>query len=401
MRVLRVLAAATLVAALTAAPTLSVAQSQSAGAAPAPLALRPDGRLPLQGTPWRLVGYTDGDRQRVPGPEVAAFIRFGSRSYLGSGGCSKVEGGYGVIGTALALQPKRRKARDCAENLGLVQQAVESGLRRAGEYALEAGASSAEDQLVIYSVSGTEVLRYGLDHLTPLDGAQWRLTSYTSDGETVAAVAEMPGLLTFQPDTERFYKRRQSGPITATTGCNGLVAEFFRQSDVLSFGPLELTDAPCTDELTAQEEAMTAVLEATSMRLELPADRLVLTSSDTGERLEFASQTPLEGTTWWLERTAADAGTRNQRITLRLEDGIASGDGPCGPVSASYVSDGAFITFMDARGTGGGDCAELRTEQAFISGLRRAVSVERGRDRLEFADADGTVQLTFGRPFGP
>ncbi len=43
---------------------------------------------------------------------------------------------------------------------------------------------------------------------------------------------------------------------------------------------------------------MTAVLDASAIRLDLPYDRLVLTSEDSGERLEFSSQVPLEGATW-------------------------------------------------------------------------------------------------------
>jgi hypothetical protein len=146
---------------------------------------------------------------------------------------------------------------------------------------------------------------------------------------------------------------------------------------------------------------MAAVLDATAIGVELPADRLILTSADTAERLEFVSETPLEGTTWWLSRTAAEGGTRDERVTLRLEDGIASGQGPCGPFGANYVSDGHFITFSDARGARDETCSELRSEQALISGLRRAVRVERGRDRLEFVDAAGAPQLAFGRPFAP
>ena len=188
--------------------------------------------------------------------------------------------------------------------------------------------------------------------------------------------------------------------MSGTTGCNGVVAEFFRHSRVLSFGPLELTDAPCSDELAAQEAAMAAVLDATAIRLELPADRLILTSADSDERLELVSGTPLEGTTWWLERTGFGA-TDGERYTLRLEDGLAGGEGPCGRYSASYVTDGLFITFSDAKGARDAGCPELRTERALISGLRRAVRVERGPERLALRDARGIDVLTFGRPFEP
>ncbi len=402
MRASRTFAAVVLSAVLLLIPTLALAQpgAEPDGAA-LPLARQPDGRLPLQGTPWRLEAYQDRGREAAPGPEVAAFIQFGPRLYEGSGGCSKVTGSYGTLGAALTLRPKRSAQRSCAENLAIVQQAVEAGLAKAARYRVEPGATGLDDKLLIYSVSGDEVLRYGLDDLALLDGAEWRLEAYTADGRAVVVPDEMPGLLSFRPASDMRYKRRQSGALVGSTGCNGIVAEFFRHADVVSFSPLELTDAPCTGELAAQEAAMRNVLDATAIRIDLPADRLILTSVDTEERLELVSQTPLEGTTWWLQRTAAEGGTRDQRVTLRLERGIASGDGPCGPYSASYVTDGRFITFTETKGARDEECSEQRTEQALIAGLRRSVTVERGPGTLSFGDASGRDTLSFGRPFAP
>ena len=150
------------------------------------------------------------------------------------------------------------------------------------------------------------MLRYGLDDLSSLDGAAWQLEAYVRDGQRNEAVETAPGRLTFRPQSDAVFKRRQSGPIVGTTGCNGIVGDFFRRSGVMSFSELELTDAPCAQDLAAQEAAMVAVLDATAIWVELPADRLILTSADTDDRLELVSQTPLEGTTWWLSRTAAE-----------------------------------------------------------------------------------------------
>lgn len=402
MRAFRTLLAAGLGVSMLVTPTIAAAQSDMVpDPATIPLALEPHGRLPLEGTPWRLEGYVRGDRAGAPGPEVAAFIEFGPRFYAGSGGCSRIEGRFGVNGAALTFQPKTFDERSCAENLTLVQQAVESGLRRAAAYRIEPGETSSEDKLVIYSVTGAEVLRYGLDDLALLDGGEWRLDAYTVGGETVRPSDEAPGLLTFRPETDAVYKRRQSGPLTGSSGCNGIVAEFYRRADVLSFSELQITDAPCGPELADQQAAIIDVLDSTAIRLDLPADRLILTSADTGERLELVSQSPLEGTTWWLQRTTADGGIGDQRVTLRLEDGLAVGDGPCGRFSATYVTDGRFITFSDARGARDGTCDELRTEQALISGLRRSVRIDRGVERLAFEDAYGSDQLVFSRPFAP
>ncbi len=139
---------------------------------------------------------------------------------------------------------------------------------------------------------------------------------------------------------------------------------------------------------------MTAVLDASAIRLELPYDRLMLISEDGGERLEFSGQVPLEGATWQL-RSSIDGLRTDARVTLRLVDGVVSGEGPCGPYSASYVTDGVFITFRDARGARDQTCSELKVEKALLDGLRTAATVTRTPDRLQFKDARGATTLTW------
>jgi len=400
MRTLRTLAAVTMTASLLAIPAMANAQSEpTIGDPSAPLARQPDGRLPLEGTPWRLEGYHHRDRDAEPGPEVAAFLRLDTSFFEGSGGCSRVRGQYGIVGPALKINLKQLKGRDCTEQLSLVQQAVESGLKKAAGYEILAGATPAEDKLVIRSADGEELLRYGLDDLALLDGAEWLLTSFTSEGESIASSESQPAVLSFRPDEDVYYKRRQSGPLSGSTGCNGIVAQFYRQADVLSFSELERTDAPCTAELTAQEEAMTAVLDATAIRLELPYDRLVLTSVDSGERLEFVSQSPLEGSTWLLQSPAllpADS-----RVTLRLEDGSVSGEGPCGAYTGEYAADGAFVTFRNLQGARDESCPTLRDEKALLDGLRGAVTLKRTPDQLRLLDARAVKTLIFTQPAAP
>ena len=145
---------------------------------------------------------------------------------------------------------------------------------------------------------------------------------------------------------------------------------------------------------------MSAVLDASALTLELPYDEMRLTSADTGEELLFTSDRPLEGSTWllqpgpWMARP--DGG-----VTMRLEDGRVSGEGPCGPYSASYRTDGVFISFDDVRGAGAEGCRRLRPENAFVAGLRRAVLLERDGSTVTFTDATGRATLTFEAPAGP
>jgi heat shock protein HslJ len=385
---------------LSAMPAMTVAQSDaSAAQSPLPLARQPGGTLPLEGTPWRQEGYLDRGRSAVPGPEVGAFLRFEASSVEGSGGCSKIRGRYGTVGAALKIELRQLEDRACAEQSALVQQAVETGLSKAAAYVIEPGPTPAEDKLVMRSPDGDELLRYGLDDLALLEGAEWRLESYTRSGAVTAASDEQPAVLSFRPDESSYYKRRQSGPLSGSTGCNGVIAQFYRSGDVLSFSELERTDAPCTPELAVQEEAMTALLDATSVQLDLPYDRLILTSADSGERLELVSQARLEGSTWLLQPPAgieADA-----RVTLRLEDGSVSGEGPCGAYTGEYAADGAFITFRNLQGARDQSCSALRQEKLLLEGLRATVSHRRTPDELRLLDARAVDTLSFAQPSAP
>jgi heat shock protein HslJ len=401
MRALRTLALMVMTISLLATPALTLAQSDGSVSDGAyALARQPNGQLPLEGTSWRLEGYQHRDRDGVPGPESAAYIALGASSFDGSGGCSRVRGRYGVAGRAITFVPRRLKGRSCAENLTLVQMAVENGLNKAASYEIVPGDVPGDDKLLFRSAGGDEILRYGLDDISSLEMADWVLSSYTVGGEEVAASTGQLAVLSFQPQANAVYKRRQSGPLTASTGCNGIVSVFYRHADVLSFSPLERTDAPCTPELAEQEEAMAAVLDATSIILDLPYDRLVLTSSDTGERLELVSQTPLESTTWLVD-VDLDRANPNLRPSLRMADGAAVGEGPCGPYTASYVSDGWFITYRNVQGARDDECAELKAEKVMLDGLRDAVRVDREGNRITLRDAGGSKTLQARAPTAP
>lgn len=401
MRRLRKLASLALATSLVGLPALALGQSTPEATNPTtPLALAPDGQLPLQGTPWRLRGYRFRGIDRAPGPEVAAWMRLGPYDVEASGGCTRVKGRYGVVGSAISFRLRGLKENDCAEQTTMVQLAMVDGLRKAAGYEIVPGEDPGTDELVLRSATGIELLRFGLDDIDALDLADWLLTSYTRDGEVIPAVADQTAVLSFQATRDRPYRRVSSGPMTGSTGCNGVIAEFYRHADVLSFSPLERTDAPCASALAAQEEAIVSVLDATALMLSLPPDHLTLTSVDTGDTLQFVSQRPLEGSTWLLEpgpRTANPGGA----VTLRLDGGSATGEGPCGPYRAGYVTDGFFITFFDIEGSGDDICAEVKSERALLSSLRSAVRLDRDQPQLRMLDAFGLVTVRLAQPSGP
>ena len=112
-----------------------------------PLALRPAGTLPLEGTPWRLRWYLTADGGRAPGPEVAATMRLQGGSLAGSGGCTAFRGSYGTVGRAIDFKLKGLKSNDCAEQTTMVQGAMVDALRKTAAYAIEPGDDG--DELVL------------------------------------------------------------------------------------------------------------------------------------------------------------------------------------------------------------------------------------------------------------
>jgi heat shock protein HslJ len=230
-----------------------------------------------------------------------------------------------------------------------------------------------------------------------LEGSTWVLDSYTVGGEERAASPQQTALLRFLPQQSSVVRRRSRGQVTGSSGCNGIVGSYARDADVLSFGRLQVTDAPCTPELASQESAMTDVLDATALILDLGYDRLTLTAAETGDALAFGSARPLEGSTWMLRGEGGAAGDA-VRVTLRLADGIAAGEGPCGPFEATYVTDGVFITFRDVQGARDETCPGAAAEKAMLESLRSAARLERDGRELRLRDVGGQVVLAFELP---
>ena len=400
MRHLRMLASLVLAASLTAVPMLALGQSDDPVVATLPTALQPDGQLPLQGTPWRLRSYRHRGVDRAPGPEVAAWMKLGPDDLQASGGCTRIRGRYGITGHGIAFKLRDPKEKDCAEQTTMVQLAMFDGLRKAAGYEVLPSEGPATDLLVLRSATGVELLRFGLDDIAALDISEWRLISYTIDGETAAAEADQPAVLSFRPTRDNGIRRTSSGPLTGSTGCNGLVAEFHRHADVLSFSELDRTDAPCAPALATQETAIVSVLDATSLTLSLPPDHLTLTSADNGDSLDFVSSRPLEGSTWLLAtgpwfRPGADA------VTLWLNDDALTGEGPCGSYSGRYVTDGLFISFTDVMGSGDDQCVDPQAERMLLAALRSTVILDRDHPQLRMRDARGGATAAFMPPSGP
>jgi heat shock protein HslJ len=181
-----------------------------------------------------------------------------------------------------------------------------------------------------------------------------------------------------------------------SSGCNGFLGTYARAGDVLRFGELETSDAPCASTLAAQEGTILAVLGGSAAILDLPADRLILAAPESGDRLEYVTTTPLEGTTWRLERLAGSPG-RLGVVTLRLSDGRVEGEGPCGGYRGGYATDGRFITFLSVTSEleRESSCPRAARERALFRAFADTVLVDRSGPGLRLLDVRGRVVARF------
>lgn len=356
--------------------------------------------LPLEGTTWRLRQFDRRGVERTVGPEVAAWMTLRAGSLQGSGGCDRLRGRYGRMGEIIRIDVRDGAATDCEEQTSLAELAMVEGLREAFSFEITPAAASLDTTLILRDGEGVAVLRFEVDDIGSLTDETWLLMSYTVDGQTRPASTSQAAVLTFAADGGSRPRRQGQGTMVGSSGCNGIVGVYARNADLLRVRDLEVTPAPCPSGLAAQEEAILAVLESSAVNLELPPDRLVLTSTDTGEQLGFVTTTPLQGSTWLLAAIPGRPDTETP-VTLRLEGGLVTGEGPCGPYRGRYATDGIFIRFGELSGSGVEGCPERKLQRGLLAALERTVLLDRDQPQLQFLDARGEVQARFRRPTGP
>lgn len=390
------LAAITLALALLGGAQPAMAQAPGSPQLP----VEPAATLPLEGTTWRLREFIWRGTQRTVGPEVAAWMTLRAGSLRGSGGCDRLRGRYGRMGDVIRVRSLGAPATTCAEQTVLVEQAMIEGLRKASRFSIVSSEARLGAELVLRDQEGTETLRFMVDDVGSLTAESWLLTSWTVGGRTQPASTSQAAVLAFEADGGSRLRRQWEGNVVGSSGCNGIVGIYARDADLLRFRDLETTAAPCPSDLAAQEAAMLALLGSSAVQLDLPPDRLVLTSSETGDRLDFVTSTPLEGSTWLLSavRGQADADTP---VTLRLEGGLVTGEGPCSSYSGSYVSDGIFISISDLHHARAMDCPARTQQRALLQALERALLLDRDQPQLRLLDPAGSVVARFKRPTGP
>jgi heat shock protein HslJ len=375
-----------------------VASQAPAVATTSPLA-REAGRLPLEGTTWRLRNYRRGGLQSA-GSEVAAWLSLRDGRITGSDGCTPLTGRYARVGPAVGFRLRAGRRPDCVGQAAVARQAMRSALRRAASVEIVPAAEG--DELVVRDAGGQETLRFGLDDAGSLEAGEWLLSTVVRDGVRTVADPSQPAVLSFRADADaaRAAERRSSGEVVGSSGCNGIVGAYTRVADSIDVVGLQLTDAPCPEGLAAQEAAVRVVLEDPGLLVELPPDRMTLATADGGDGLEYVARLPLETTTWQLTRSPGLPPPRDP-VTLRLEDGAVTGEGPCGSYTGAYATDGRFITLAGLGRPDDRPCRRVDRERAFFGALERAVLLERAEAGLRLLDVRGRDVARFRSAAAP
>jgi heat shock protein HslJ len=354
---------------------------------------------PLEGAPWRLVGHRWLDQQRATAPEVVARASFVDGRIRGSGGCNLLTGTYSQKALAISTEVSSRTGRSCAEQTMLVERALLHGLDVAATFRILPGAEPWQAELRISDEFGNEQLRFRVDDAGALTVGEWRLESYTVGGLTTSADPDQRSVLAFVAARTVAVTGRVSGDLVGSSGCNGIVAAFSQHGSVLSIARIERTRAPCEPAIAAQEEALLSILDATAMTLELPPGRLALTSADGGDRLDFTNSHPLEDNTWLLARLPDGSAARGE-VTLRLDDGIVSGEGPCGSYSGRYETNGVLIRIGGLASVDGA-CPDVEAARRYLSALRRTRFADLTQPTLRLRDRFGATTVRFRGPGRP
>jgi heat shock protein HslJ len=104
---------------------------------------------------------------------------------------------------------------------------------------------------------------------SPLTGVTWKLVSYGTADESLAAV----------PDVETSLVFGEDGNAAGTMGCNQFNGAYEIRGDQITFGPMASTLMACEEPLMNQETAVLAIL-SDAATFKISGDTLTITAGD-------------------------------------------------------------------------------------------------------------------------
>ena len=222
-----------------------------------------------------------------------------------------------------------------------------------------------------------------------ITGIDWALTSITLDGSTIVVPGEIGASLVLGDDA------------SGSAGCNDFFGSYLLDGSDLTFGPLAATKKLCQGiEQEVEDAYLPALALVTSWALNDDGS-LSLFDSDGAEILSYVSgESGIEGINWLLREQVGDGAMAavpdGVIVSLRLEDGTASGTGGCNRYSGSYVLEGSSLTFGPVASTlmaCVGPAGEV--ESTYLSNMGAVATWESGDDTLTLSDAGGNAILRY------
>lgn len=224
-----------------------------------------------------------------------------------------------------------------------------------------------------------------------IEGTAWRLVSYGSVENPIAALEDPPVTAEFEA----------GGKLGGSAGCNSYFATYTLDAQSFTTSDVGSTMMACLDGRRMQQESayLTALQAATA--LERAGDTLTIDYA--GGRLQFtlmepAAAAPLEGTLWQLDTFISGETARSTLAgttsTAVFEAGKLSGMAGCNQYSADYSLTGetlavsAIVTTEMAC-----DAAIMAQEQEFVNALQAASRLAIVENQLELVHPGGTLVL--------
>lgn len=228
-----------------------------------------------------------------------------------------------------------------------------------------------------------------------LAGTGWVLASYAGPAGDVEALPGSGASIVFGDD----------GSVAGSTGCNRFAGTFTQTGGELTVDLGPMTLMACTsEELTAQETAVTAGLAATRGVAAGADGAITLIDQAGGTVLTFSPGIAgLPGTSWRATgindgRDAVTSDATTSAVTAEFgADGTLSGTGGCNTYSAPYriePVDGLSIGAIAATKMAC-DLPVMGTELAYFAALARVATYSIDGQTLTLRDDKGATQVTY------
>ncbi len=323
----------------------------------------------LTGGEWVLVSY-DG----IPvSDESIITLEFNiDGTIVGDGGCNSYGGNYVVDGESISFGSVFSTRRFCD---GLMEQesAYFAALEATTNYTLT------DNALVIsYGDNGQELV---FERKITLVGSRWQLVSFGDEPTVTDSIVT----LNFGEDARVF----------GSAGCNNYGGPYTFNNNDITFGMLISTMMACQEDITAQEIAFFAALDAATS-YEISQDTLIIYYDDS-EQMVFENAIKLIGTQWILTVFDGADPLADTTITLEFdEEGRAFGSSGCNSYGGSFTVEDDTLAFGMMTSTMMACLQDniMQQEQAYLQALNATVRYEIFGNRLIIVYGDGQ-RLTF------